>query len=58
MSSYVEDGDLPQPEIYLRTKYPDLPASAVAEATSYLTDLMREHGVADPAGPKPGEDEH
>jgi transcriptional regulator with XRE-family HTH domain len=52
LAGYVTATDLPAPRVYLRTKYPDLPADAVAEAEVYLRRLMRDHRIGrDDGGP-------
>lgn len=40
---------------YMRAKYKELPATAVAEMEAYFDRLARKHGVQ---GPVDGEDEH
>lgn|GEM_PF-654060 len=56
MADYVTPTELPSFTPYLRTKYRDLPAEAIAEIEQYAQRLANEHGVA-LAGPAPGEDE-
>lgn len=57
MADYVTPTELPSFTPYLRTKYRELPAEAIAEIERYAQRLADEHGVA-LAGPVLGEDEH
>lgn len=54
LAGYELSDTLPPVQPYLRSKYPDLPESALAEIAS----VVRRHGI-DPTrlGPTPGEDE-
>lgn len=48
-------GALPAVQPYLRSKYPDLPESALTE----IADVVRKHGIdPDHSSPAPGEDEY
>jgi transcriptional regulator with XRE-family HTH domain len=55
-AGYAETGDLPSFNVYLRSKYGELPESATEAITSYAERLAKRHGV-DLSGPAPGEDE-
>ena len=57
MADYVVPDDLPNPQPYLRAKYPDLPEDAVQKADRYIQRIIREHG-AQLEGPDKGEDEN
>jgi transcriptional regulator with XRE-family HTH domain len=57
---YVQPKGLPSFTPYLRSKYGDMPESAVQELQRYFTELVQKHGL-DPGtaqGPRDGEDEH
>jgi transcriptional regulator with XRE-family HTH domain len=56
LADYAVPGDLPSFQPYLRTKYRDLPAPAVAEMERYFQRLAKKFGV-DTDGPRHGEDE-
>ena len=56
---WMPEGELPTIRPYLRSKYRDLPAEAVAEIEAEFDAIARKHGVSfDPAeGPTDGQDE-
>ena len=56
LAEYAVPSDLPSFRPYLRAKYRDLPADAIAQLERSFTRLAKRHGF-DPAGPAPGEDE-
>jgi transcriptional regulator with XRE-family HTH domain len=56
LADYAVPDDLPTFAPYLRTKYRDLPAPAVAELERSFKRIAKRHGI-DPTGPAPGEDE-
>lgn len=56
LADYAVPADLPSFTPYLRTKYRDLPDSAVADMERYFARLAKKHGL-DPNGPAPGQDE-
>jgi transcriptional regulator with XRE-family HTH domain len=56
LADYAVPGDLPSFPGYLRTKYRDLPATAVEELERSFKRITKRHGF-DPDGPAPGEDE-
>ena len=56
LANYVVPYDLPSFSPYLRAKYGDLPAAAIADLDSYFRDLVDQHHL-DLKGPAPGEDE-
>jgi transcriptional regulator with XRE-family HTH domain len=56
LADYAAPSDLPHFMPYLRTKYRDLPSTAVEEIERYAARLAKRHGVA-LEGPAPGEDE-
>jgi transcriptional regulator with XRE-family HTH domain len=53
---YGAPEELPSFRPYLRTKYRDLPASAVRDLERSFRQVARRHGI-DPEGPRAGEDE-
>jgi transcriptional regulator with XRE-family HTH domain len=55
-ADYVDVDELPSFAPYLRSKYRDLPDTALAEMERYFERLKRQHGY-DEHGPAPGEDE-
>ncbi len=57
---YVQPKGLPSLTPYLRSKYGDMPESAVQELQAYFTKLAKKHGMHTDqfSGPRPGEDEH
>ena len=55
-ADWVSHEQLPTFAPYLRTKYRDLPESALAELTKDFERLARKHGLT-PDGPQRGEDE-
>jgi transcriptional regulator with XRE-family HTH domain len=54
--NYSVPRQLPSFRPYLRTKYRDLPASAVVELERSFKRIAKRHGIV-PDGPAPGEDE-
>ncbi len=57
---YVQPKGLPSFTPYLRSKYGDMPESAVQELQRYFTKLAQKHGLnpGTTQGPRDGEDEH
>lgn len=53
---YDSPAQLPSFRPYLRTKYRDLPRTAVEELERSFKRVAKRHGI-DPDGPAPGEDE-
>lgn len=56
LADYPMPTELPSFTPYLRSKYRDLPDSAVADMERYFEKLAKKHGF-DPNGPAPGQDE-
>lgn len=56
LADYPLPTELPSFTPYLRSKYRDLPDSAVADMERYFARLAKKHGF-DPNGPAPGQDE-
>jgi transcriptional regulator with XRE-family HTH domain len=56
MAGYTFPTELPAFQPYLRSKYRDLPPSALQELERSFVRIIKEHGH-DPAGPRDGEDE-
>ncbi|WP_431230431.1 helix-turn-helix domain-containing protein [Paenarthrobacter nicotinovorans] len=56
-SRVLRDSDLPTLHPYLRTKFKDMPASAVREIEEHFRDVASRHGIDINTGPAPGEDE-
>jgi len=56
LAEYAVPSELPAFRPYLRSKYRELPASAVEELERSFQRLAKRHGF-DPEGPAPGEDE-
>jgi len=56
MAGYATPGDLPSFQPYLRRKFSDMPAAAVADLEAAFRQIASKHGY-DPQGPQPGEDE-
>jgi transcriptional regulator with XRE-family HTH domain len=56
MAGYATPDDLPSFQPYLRRKYGDMPAPAVADLEAAFRQIASKHGY-DPQGPQPGEDE-
>lgn len=56
MANYAVPDQLPSFHPYLRSKYSDLPASAVIELDEAFEQILERHGY-EPEGPKPGQDE-
>ena len=54
--NYDSPTELPSFQPYLRTKYRDLPSSAVQELERSFQRIAKRHGI-DPDGPAPGDDE-
>jgi transcriptional regulator with XRE-family HTH domain len=57
---YVQPKGLPSFTPYLRSKYGDMPESAVQDLQRYFTQLAKKHGLPPDGshGPQNGEDEH
>lgn len=57
---YVQPKGLPSFTPYLRSKYGDMPESAVQDLQRYFSELVEKHGLTPEAsrGPRDGEDEH
>ncbi|UXM90999.1 helix-turn-helix domain-containing protein [Paenarthrobacter sp. JL.01a] len=56
-SSLLRGSDLPTLSPYLRTKFKDMPDSAVREIEDHFRDVAARHGIDINTGPAPGEDE-
>ena len=56
-SSLLRGSDLPTLSPYLRTKFKDMPDSAVREIEDHFRDVAARHGIGINTGPAPGEDE-
>ncbi|MFH5207857.1 helix-turn-helix domain-containing protein [Antrihabitans sp. NCIMB 15449] len=58
-AGWVPRTELPTIRPYLRTKYGELPADAVAEIEAHFDDIARKHGISfdRSSGPMRGEDE-
>lgn len=55
-ADWLPKNELPTFTPYLRSKYPKLPDSELAELETRFADIARKHGY-EHAGPAPGEDE-
>ena len=56
-SRILRDTDLPTLQPYLRTKFKDMPESAVREIEEHFKTVAAKHGINTASGPAPGEDE-
>jgi transcriptional regulator with XRE-family HTH domain len=56
-SSLLRSSDLPTLSPYLRTKFKDMPDSAVREIEEHFRAVAARHGININTGPAPGEDE-
>jgi transcriptional regulator with XRE-family HTH domain len=56
MAGYATPDELPSFQPYLRRKFRDMPAAAVADLEAAFRQIASRHGY-DPHGPQPGEDE-
>lgn len=54
---HVLPADLPTLQPYLRTKFKDMPESAVREIEEHFKTVAAKHGINTTSGPAPGEDE-
>ncbi|WP_285728210.1 helix-turn-helix domain-containing protein [Psychromicrobium xiongbiense] len=56
-SNVLTDDDLPRLTPYLRTKYKDMPESAIREIEQHFAKIAKRHGITPNHGPGPGQDE-
>lgn len=56
MADYAVPDELPTFQPYLRRKYRDMPAAAIADLDKAFSRIIEKHGY-DPRGPRDGEDE-